>query len=81
MQDARIEKLAEGLINYSVRLQKGEKVLIEAVGIPNDLVRALVKKAYAAGGFPYTLNYSWGSSSESSGISSSDWGNTSRTGE
>lgn len=53
MQDARIEKLAEGLINYSVRLQKGEKVLIEAVGIPNDLVRALVKKAYAAGGFPY----------------------------
>lgn len=55
MKDARIEKLAKNLINYSVRLQKGEKVLIENFGLQRELVTALVKEAYAAGGYPFVL--------------------------
>ncbi|HWO96340.1 MAG TPA: aminopeptidase [Bacillus sp. (in: firmicutes)] len=55
MRDSRIEKLAKNLINYSVRLQKGEKVLIENFGLQRELVNALVKEAYAAGGYPFVL--------------------------
>jgi aminopeptidase len=53
MKDPRIETLAKNLINYSVRLQKGEKVLIENFGLQKELVMALVKEAYAAGGYPF----------------------------
>lgn len=53
MKDPRIAKLAKNLINYSVRLQKGEKVLIENFGLQKELVTALVKEAYAAGGYPF----------------------------
>lgn len=53
MKDPRIETLAKNLINYSVRLQKGEKVLIENFGLQRELVIALVKEAYAAGGYPF----------------------------
>jgi aminopeptidase len=55
MKDPRIEKLAKNLINYSVRLQKGEKVLIENFGLQRELVTALVKEAYLAGGYPFVL--------------------------
>lgn len=53
MKDPRIETLANNLINYSIRLQKGEKVLIENFGIQKELVIALVKEAYEAGGYPF----------------------------
>ncbi|SCZ09977.1 aminopeptidase [Alkaliphilus peptidifermentans] len=53
MKDARIEKLAKNLIQYSVSLQPGEKVLIEAIGLEYPLVKALVKEAYAAKGIPF----------------------------
>ncbi|NMD70784.1 aminopeptidase [Bacillus sp. DNRA2] len=55
MKDPRIEKLAHNLINYSVRLQKGEKVLIENFGLQREFVTALVKAAYDAGGYPFVL--------------------------
>jgi aminopeptidase len=53
MKDPRIEKLARSLIQYSVQLQPGEKVLIENFGLQRELVTALVKEAYAAGGYPF----------------------------
>ncbi|GIN86911.1 aminopeptidase [Heyndrickxia sporothermodurans] len=53
MKDPRIEQLAKNLINYSVQLQPGEKVLIENFGLQKELVTALVKEAYAAGGYPF----------------------------
>ncbi len=53
MTDFRIEKLAKGLINYSVELKKGEKCLIEAYDIDNALVKALVKEVYNVGGYPF----------------------------
>lgn len=33
MRDLRIEKLANNLLKYSINLQKGEKILIEMIGI------------------------------------------------
>lgn len=53
MKDPRIEKLADALINYSVALAKGEKILIEVVGEAIPLAQALVRKAYEAGGVPF----------------------------
>ncbi|WP_282155187.1 aminopeptidase [Cytobacillus gottheilii] len=53
MRDSRIDQLAKNLINYSVRLQKGEKILIENFGLQKELVTALVREAYAAGGQPF----------------------------
>lgn len=53
MKDPRIDQLAKNLINYSIRLQKGEKVLIENFGLQKELVKALVREAYAVGGYPF----------------------------
>ncbi|WP_126429748.1 aminopeptidase [Brevibacillus marinus] len=53
MKDPRLEKLADNLVNYSVRVQPGEHVLIYAVGDVSDLVKAVIQKVYAAGGHPY----------------------------
>ncbi len=52
MTDNRIQTLAKNLIGYSCRLQEGEKVLIEASKDTVELVRALVREAYAVGGMP-----------------------------
>ena len=52
MKDPRMIKLAELLVNYSCDVQKGERVLIEATGIPTDFVCALVRQVYARGGVP-----------------------------
>ncbi len=53
MTDPRETKLAGVLVNYSVRLKKGEKVLIEAIGVSDSLIIEIVKKAYEAGGYPF----------------------------
>ena len=51
--DERYQKLAEGLVGFSVALRKGEHVLIDAGGIPDDMVIALVRAARARGGIPH----------------------------
>lgn len=52
--DQRIEILAKNLVNYSCRIGKGEKVLIECIGEDTkNLAKALVKETYAAGGYPF----------------------------
>ena len=53
MQDLRINELAKNLVNYSCRLKKGEKVLIEAKGVDYMLVNALVKEVYKIGAYPF----------------------------
>jgi aminopeptidase len=55
MSDARIDKLADLLINYSCAAKAGEKVLIEAIDIPHDFTKALVRSAAAAGARPLVL--------------------------
>ena len=52
--DPRNEKLAKLLINYSCKLQPGEKILIDYEGAESEeLARQLVREAYKAGGRPY----------------------------
>jgi Leucyl aminopeptidase (aminopeptidase T) len=53
MKDPRLVTLAKNLINYSCRLQPGEKVLIEFTGLEKEFVGELVKQAYEAGAMPF----------------------------
>jgi len=59
VKDPRIEELADSLINYSIALQPGEKILIEVIGPDIPLAQALVSSAYRAGGLPFlsTINH------------------------
>ncbi len=47
------KKLAKTLVNYSVKLKKGEKILIEAGIGSEDLVKEIVKEVYSVGGYPF----------------------------
>lgn len=53
MLDPRIGKLAENLLNHSVRLQEKENVIIEVRGEGDALAKELVKQAYAKGAYPF----------------------------
>ena len=53
MFDPRVLKLADGLVNFSCAVKPGENVLIESIGGNEDLVRALIKAVYKAGGVPF----------------------------
>lgn len=53
MVDERIKVLARNLINYSCRLQPGEKVLIETIHLELPLVTELIKEAYRVGAIPF----------------------------
>ncbi|MGI6731041.1 MAG: aminopeptidase [Anaerovoracaceae bacterium] len=53
--DPRIKKLADVLVNYSCKVQKGEKVLVSYEGeSTKPLARQIIKEIYAKGGYPYT---------------------------
>jgi len=51
--DPRYTKLAEGLIGFSVALKKGEHILLDASGIPEAMVIALIRSVRAKGGIPH----------------------------
>ncbi len=52
--DPRNEVLAKNLVNYSCKVQPGEKVLIQYVGSATQLLaKQIVKEVYAAGGIPF----------------------------
>ena len=53
MLDPRMKKLANLLVNYSCRLQPGEKILIDSSGAPVEFVSEIVKEVYAVGGYPF----------------------------
>ena len=55
MKDPRYARLAETLIRYSCDLQPGEKLLIEAIEVPGEMTRALIRAALEAGGHPVVL--------------------------
>lgn len=52
MKDTRLNKLAEMLTTHSTRLQKGEKVLIEAYDIPEVFTAELVAAVCRRGAIP-----------------------------
>ena len=51
--DTRYYTLADNLVRYSVSLKKGERVLIDAFDVPNDMVVALVRAVRARKGIPH----------------------------
>ena len=52
MKDVRIEKMAELLVNYSVTVQKGDKVKIRGEYAAAPLVKAVYAEVLKAGGHP-----------------------------
>lgn len=57
--DERNKILAKNLVNYSCNLQKGEKVLIEATGVDNNLVSEIIDAVYEIGGYPFYRIYDY----------------------
>jgi len=53
LKDPRIVKLAKTIVNYSTRVQKGERVLIEMIGPERELLKSIIDEVHAAGGHPY----------------------------
>lgn len=52
MYDPRMRKLADVLIDHSVRLQNGETVYIEAFDMPVEMLEVLLDKVHEVGGKP-----------------------------
>ncbi|MCR4715004.1 MAG: aminopeptidase [Treponemataceae bacterium] len=53
MKDPRIDKLAYNLVNYSIKVQKGEKVLIQSNNIEPALINAIIREVYKVGAYPF----------------------------
>ena len=53
MTDPRYDRLAHQLCRFSTRLQKGERVLIDAFDLPSEMTVALVRAVREAGAFPF----------------------------
>lgn len=53
MRDPRLQTLAKNLVNYSIRLKAGEKVLIEMIGSERELLQAIIEEVYEIGGLPF----------------------------
>lgn len=53
--DNRIKILARNLVNYSMKVQKGDKVLVHYTGpSTSDLARQIIKEVYKVGGIPFS---------------------------
>ena len=57
MHDPRFDKLADGLVNFSTRLRRDDKVLIDAYDIPPEMTVALIRAAREAGAVPLVQTY------------------------
>jgi aminopeptidase len=52
MTDPRYAKLARLLVNYSTRVKKGDRVLLDAIDVPDEFTIELMRAVRAAGGDP-----------------------------
>ena len=53
MSENKVEKLAKNLLNHSVKLQKGESILIEMLGTEcSDLAIELIRQSKKIGAIP-----------------------------
>ncbi len=52
MTDPRYTKLAKLLIGYSTELQKGEKILLDVIDVPDEFTVELIRAAREAGAIP-----------------------------
>src|SRR5271157_5043525 len=55
MADIRVEKLADLLVNYSVAVKPGDKVVIQGETSGEPLIKAVFIKVLQAGGLPYLM--------------------------
>jgi len=53
MHDPRFDKLAKLLTNYSTALRRGDRVLIDAYDVPEEMVVALIRAARERGATPF----------------------------
>ena len=53
MKDERFNRLADQIVNYSLRIGKGEHVLIELTQIPDEMGIALIRAVRQAGASPF----------------------------
>lgn len=51
--DSRFDDLAAGLTGFSTKLKRGERVLIDAFDVPDEMVVSLVRAARKRGAIPY----------------------------
>ena len=51
--DPRLTQLAGSLINYSVAVKPGDKILIETTGLVPEFTQALIRETYQSGGVPF----------------------------
>jgi len=52
MADPRFTKLANLLVNYSTRVERGDRVLVDVSDVPDEMSIALLRAVRAAGGIP-----------------------------
>ena len=52
MTDPRYKKLAKLLVEYSTRLKKGDRVLLDMIDVPDEFSIELMRAARAAGATP-----------------------------
>jgi aminopeptidase len=52
MTDPRFTKLAQLLVGYSMELQKGEKVLLDMIDVPDEFTVELIRATRAVGAIP-----------------------------
>ncbi|MDZ7270359.1 MAG: aminopeptidase [candidate division KSB1 bacterium] len=55
LTDPRLEKLANVIVTHSTRLRRGDKLLIEAVDVPDEAVLAIARRATRAGAEVFVL--------------------------
>ena len=55
MADIRVEKLADLLVNYSVAVKPGDKVVIQGETSGEPLIKAVFAKVLQAGGYPFVM--------------------------
>jgi aminopeptidase len=53
MTDPRYTKLAKLLINYSTKIKKGDRALLDMIDVPDEFSIELVRAVRAAGGTPF----------------------------
>lgn len=54
MHDPRFDKLAQLLVEYSMKLKRNETVLIESFDVPDEMTIAMVRAARKVGALPFT---------------------------
>jgi Leucyl aminopeptidase (aminopeptidase T) len=55
MADIRLEKWADLLVNYSIKVKPGERVLLRGDWLAEPLIKATYAKILEAGGFPFVV--------------------------